>query len=213
MKFYFDKKYKNYIDDNFKKMYKNIYGNKHIIIKIYKNKKHAKTEIKNLNTLKLVKNVPKLIGFIYDEISVVMMTRIKGVDLYQFSLKHDFTETEIISIYKQIFKIYDNCVLFNIHHPDIKPENIIYDNGKISLIDFETKHTKIYGLDENGKYRGMLWCVAQSLYTIFQKKKWSDSKQEFPVKCSEDFKNFIISILYFKLPEKTVLKTSRWLLN
>ncbi len=116
------------------------------IVKIYPSSEHARVETNNLIKLENVKKVSKIIYFdISEKFSYAIIAMVKGRDLFNMIYENDYKYDEKLTkkIFKQLLKIVSKIHKKNIIHKDIKPENIIYDSEteKITLIDFENKHT------------------------------------------------------------------------
>jgi serine/threonine protein kinase len=93
---------------------------------------------------------------------------------------------------------------------DIKPENIIYDEEtkKVSIIDFEEKHTREYCSPEqilNKKItcKTDCWSLGATLYTLYTQTNYFEDSADILEKeidfdeenMSYDFKDFLSSLL------------------
>ena len=146
---------------NIKCIYENIYTieieNKQIdwIIKIYEKGRFAKKEALNLEILKDVKGIPKLlISKCNDHINYNIISKAPGIDLFEYVNKYGIiNENKVKNITKKILNILNEIHKKNIIHQDIKLENILYDNKteEVTLIDFEEKHTIDYWSPEQIK--------------------------------------------------------------
>jgi len=113
-----------------------------IIAKKYNTKNKMLEEYMNLNILKNVQNVSKLVDVdIYNYI--IYIKKIKGVDLFKEFVDRNcyMSEFESRNIIKNFLIILKNIRKYNINYTDIKLENIMYNTatGKVTLIDFENK--------------------------------------------------------------------------
>ncbi len=181
------------------------------LVKIYDKKKYAKRESENLNKLKRIEGVPKVLAVgLSDILNYVILSEAPGMDLFEYIQKHDtMTENEVRNVAKQILTILGDIHDRNIIHKDIKPENIVYDPKaeKITLIDFEEKYTDDYRSPEQvyGKTlteKTDIWSVGASLYFLMvgntpfhSEKEILRKKIVFPKNWSEDFKDFMGCLL------------------
>jgi calcium/calmodulin-dependent protein kinase I len=181
------------------------------LVKIYDKKKYAKRESDNLNKLKRIKGVPKILAVgLSESLNYIILSEAPGMDLFEYIQKHGtMTENEIRNIAKQILMILKDIHDHNIVHKDIKPENIIYDSKteKITVIDFEEKYTDDYRSPEQiyeKKLTGKtdIWSTGVTLYflminnTPFRSEKEILRKQIiFPDRWSDDFKDFMGCLL------------------
>jgi serine/threonine protein kinase len=161
-------------DWSLKKVYDRIYSiivNKvpiNWLVKTYEKSKYAMIEARNLNYLKNVKGVPKILASsISNNFSYIIMSYIQGVDLYDHIEEYGiFSEEDAKPIIKQLLTIVKQCHSCKIIHKDIKPENIIYniEDQSIHLIDFEGKETEGYRSPEQVK--GGILSTKTDMYTI-----------------------------------------------
>jgi serine/threonine protein kinase len=181
------------------------------LVKIYDKKKYAKRESENLNKLKRIDGVPKVLAVgLSDTLNYVILSEAPGMDLYEYINKHGvMTEKEVKSVARQLLTIVREIHDRNIVHKDIKPENIIYDNetDKITLIDFEEKYTDDYRSPEQvyGKTvceKTDIWSIGITFYYLVtghvpfsNEREILRKKIAFPAKWSEDFKDFLCCLI------------------
>jgi serine/threonine protein kinase len=181
------------------------------LVKIYDKKKYAKKESENLNRLKRIKGVPKVLAVgLSNSLNYVILSEAPGMDLFEYIHQNGvMTEDEVKNIAKQLMTIMDDIHNRDIIHKDIKPENIVYDPNtqKITLIDFEEKYTDDYRSPEQvyGKTlsdKTDIWSIGVTLYYLavgtvpfHTEKEILRKKLVFPKKWSEDFKDFMGCLL------------------
>lgn len=91
--------------------------------------------------MKLLRSLPNILEF-YDVFSVKNNTCIitelcEGGDLSKLlKSKKTLSESDAISILKQIINGYRGIYRFGIIHRDLKPANIFFVNGKVKIADF-----------------------------------------------------------------------------
>lgn len=89
--------------------------------------------------------------FIEDEDAYIVMEWIEGKTLRELQKENDkLPVNEVLNIIFQICSAIDYAHYQNIIHKDIKPENIIYDKGKVTIIDFGLANL----FDENDNNNG-----------------------------------------------------------
>lgn len=134
----------------FNKVYSINVGDKDLkwLVKVYNSRKQAKKESSNLEKLKNVEGIPKvLVVSLSDSISYIILSQAPGKDLFEHVSEHGtMSEDEIRDIADQLLNILYDVHSKKIIHKDLKPENVIYDKdtGKVTLIDFEEKFTEDY---------------------------------------------------------------------
>lgn len=181
------------------------------LVKIYDSKKHAKRESENLNKLKRIEGVPRVLAVgLSTSLNYVILSEAPGMDLFEYVKKNGrMIEEEVKNISKQLMKILKDIHNLNIIHKDIKPENIIYEpvSKKITLIDFEEKYTDDYRSPEqvNGKSltnKTDIWSVGVTFYYLMvanvpfhTEKEILRKKIVFPKKWTEDFKDFMSCLI------------------
>lgn len=207
---------KNYI---LKKLYAQVYNiilnNNEIdwIVKIYKNKKHTKIESLNLTRMEDIENVPKILSYSFSyKINYIIMTKMKGIDMFEYIMNKNIKlkERNIKDISIQILNILKKIHSKGIIHGDIKPENLIYDEStkKVSIIDFEEKHTIEYSspeqiLNKKISYKTDCWSLGVTLYTLYTRTNYFTDKADILEKeidfekenMSYDFKDFLYCLL------------------
>lgn len=179
------------------------------LVKIYDKKKYAKRESDNLNRLKYISGVPKILaaGF-SDKLNYIILSEAQGMDLFEYVNKHGvFSENEVKKIARQILVILKKIHKHDIIHKDIKPENIMFDGNKVTIIDFEEKYTDDYRSPEQVNWTTIsnktdIWSVGVTLYYLmvgnvpFQtEKEILKKKLQFPNNWSIDFKDFMNCLL------------------
>jgi len=85
------------------------------------------------------KSVPQLLGIINEkDFYAFILERKPGVTVHSllFKEKHLFTGQEIREIFSQLIDIIEYLHNQGIIHGDIRPSNVLLNNGKIYLIDF-----------------------------------------------------------------------------
>lgn len=172
-----------FVDQNWKisKLYNHIYmvlvQDKPInwLVKTYSKSKYAIREQTNLNQLKTVSGIPRVLcSGISDTFNYIMISKVPGIDLYEHIQKYGIMhEQEIKNIAKQLLTIINEVHKRNIIHRDIKPENIIYDKKTqtISLIDFEEKYTEDFQspeqvIDRRITRKTDIWSIGVTLYFL-----------------------------------------------
>lgn len=149
------------------------------LLKTYKDTKYAKRESKNLEILKNIKGVPKVLTVgLSNYLNYIILSQAEGEDLFEHVKKNgSFSQEETKNITKQLLTIIKNIHDKKIIHNDIKPENIIYDKQTqtVCLIDFEEKYTQDYQSPErlNGKKitsKTDLWSLGVTIYFLLDGK-------------------------------------------
>ena len=216
---------------NLSQLYENIYSinvkGKTLdwFVKTYKNKKYIVREIKNLNSIKTINNVPKILATgLSDTLNYIILSKQKGIDLFEYvEANNVFNENSIKHIVIQILDILIKIYEKNIIHGDIKPENIIYDKEekKISLIDFEGKHTEDYCSPEQISKMKITdktdsWSLGVTIYTIVVGKRLFNSYKEtnekkilFPKEWSDDFQDFMFCLIERDLKLRYTISEAR----
>ena len=210
-----------FLNDDWKlvPMYKNIY-NLYVqgeelgwIVKVYEKKKYAKQESMNLNKLKNYPGFPKLLATGFSiKLNYNVISKENGLDLHEYcsTTGKKFFEREVKDIARELLKLISKMHKKKIIHGDIKPENIIYDpaSRKLSLIDFEGKHTREYASPEQ-IFSGIavtnktdLWSLGVVLYWLMTAtypfanyKELRDKRLKLPVRWSSEFKEFIYCLI------------------
>lgn len=132
-------------EGGFAEVYKVKKNNKFYAMKIIKMNapknilKSVETEIKLLGELSKSPNCNKSIACIYEgyrdgDTFRIIMEYIKGDTLG--SLVDELSPSNIINIFLQSVKTLEYIHEHGVLHRDIKPDNIMYDNGKIVFVDF-----------------------------------------------------------------------------
>lgn len=179
------------------------------IIKVHPEKKYADREIKRLNMLKNVKGIPKILAVgLSNNFNYIILSRAKGVDLFEYVQKHGvFTEKKIRPLIRNFLTILKQVHDKGIIHKDLKPENIIYDGSELVLIDFEGKQTNAYRSPEQvigGKIteKTDIWSTGIICYYLLtgdvpyqNGKEILNKKLHFCKKWSDDFKDFLSCLL------------------
>lgn len=177
------------------------------LVKLYKSKKYAKKESRNLNKLKNIKNVPSILSVgLSDSLNYVILSQAPGMDLFDYVEKHGiFSEKEIKNIAIQLLIIVKNIHKKKIIHKDIKPENIVYDDKteQITLIDFEERYTEEYCSPEQANsdkvtYKTDMWSIGVTLYFLATAEQLFQNEKDVLYKpiilkkeFSTDFKDFL----------------------
>jgi serine/threonine protein kinase len=179
------------------------------LVKTYDKKKYAKRESDHLNRLKNVPGVPRILtaGF-SDVLNYIIISEAPGMDFFDYiKNKGVLSESEVKTVSKQLFETIKEMHKCDIIHKDIKPENIIYDGAKITLIDFEGKYTKDYQSPEqvDGECvteKTDIWSTGVTLYYLMVGDVPFETEKEIlckrPVyldKWSSDFKDFMDCLL------------------
>lgn len=160
------------------------------LVKSYDKIKYAKKESENLNKLKKIKGVPKMLAVgLSKNFSYIILSQAPGMDLFEYTEKYGyFSEKTIKPIVRQILNIINKIHHLDIIHKDIKPENIIYDRTTqdIVLIDFEGKCTDDYRSPEQVLGTSIsaktdIWSIGATIYYLVH--------GEVPFKCSKDILN------------------------
>lgn len=202
------------LSEIFERVYSISVGNKKLkwLVKIYDKKKYAKRESENLNRLKKVPGIPRILAVGFSEqLNYVILSQASGMDLFEYIENHHgvLSEEEVKIITKQLLTTLKAMHSHNIIHKDIKPENIIYDKSSkmVTLIDFEEKYTDDYRSPEQVHGKNLsektdIWSLGVTLYFLmvgdvpFQTEKEILRKQPtFSSKWSEDFKDFMGCLL------------------
>lgn len=77
-----------------------------------------------------------------DECVCIIEEFVKGMSLNSFITKHgNISVKEIADIALQLCQILEYLHDNKVYHADIKPENILYDNGRIYLLDYGNART------------------------------------------------------------------------
>ena len=130
-----------------------------LIAKKYSTKNEMIQEYMNLNILKNVQNIPKVVDIdIYNYI--IYLEKIEGVDLFNEFVDRNYymSEFESRNIIKNLLVILRNVRKYNINYTDIKMENIMYNTvtGIVTLIDFENnRFTEFYTPPEYLKFKSI----------------------------------------------------------
>lgn len=146
------------------------------LVKVYPKIESARAELKNLQLLFDVSEVPKIISYsIKKNFSFIVMTRFPCMDLHTHVCKFGyFTEGEIRPIVEKILvalgKIHDRDII----HRDIKPENILFSlkKDKVYIVDLEgNKYSKNYASPEqlNHKkvtYKTDMWSLGATIHLL-----------------------------------------------
>ncbi|WP_446787619.1 protein kinase domain-containing protein [Macellibacteroides fermentans] len=85
------------------------------------------------------KSIPQLLGIINEkDFYAFILERKPGVtvDSLLFKEKHLFTDEEIREIFSQLIETVEYLHKKGIIHGDIRPSNVLLNNGKIYLVDF-----------------------------------------------------------------------------
>ena len=181
------------------------------LVKVYNDKKHTIRESDNLNLLKGLEGIPKLLAVgLSNDLNYIIISEAPGTDLYEYVKKNGpLPLDEIKDIAKKLFKILISIHRKKVIHKDIKPENIIYDpkSKDITLIDFEGKYTKDYQSPEQIKNRDItkktdVWSAGMTLYYLATADLPFDSEKEilndsvtFEKGWDSEFKDFLWSLL------------------
>jgi serine/threonine protein kinase len=177
------------------------------LVKTYENKKYAKIESDNLNSLKKINGIPKVLATnISRSLSYIILSEAPGMDLFEYIDKYGvLSEKKIRVIAKQLLSIISSMHKKRIIHKDIKPENIIYDSETeaITLIDFEEKYTEDYRSPEQISKKDLtdkcdMWSTGITLYYLYtgdvpfrNEKAILYKTLVFPKGTSESFKDFL----------------------
>lgn len=207
---------KNYVlkklDDQ---IYSIILNDKEIdwIIKIYKCKKHTKTESLKLKLMEDIENVPKILYYSFSyKINYIIMSKMKGIDMFDYIMNKNtkLKEIDIKHISIQILNTLKKIHSKGITHGDIKPENLIYDEEtkKVSIIDFEEKHTTEYCspeqiLNKKISQKTDIWSLGTTIYMLYTQTLYFEDKADVLEKeidfedenMSYDFKDFLSCLL------------------
>jgi serine/threonine protein kinase len=181
------------------------------LVKTYSRQSHAKKEFSNLEKMKNVNGVPKLLASGFSKkLNYNMISRAPGCDLYDYVYKNGImNEKEIRVVAKQLLAIIKNVHACDIIHGDIKPENIIYDrkNKVVTLIDFEDKHTEDYRSPEQViekalNYKTDVWSIGITLFFLKTKRVPFEGEREilnkpikFPSTWSVEFSDFMSCLI------------------
>jgi serine/threonine protein kinase len=198
-------------------LYKNIFtvsiGNVELewLVKTYPKQSHAKKEMDNLEKLKKIEGVPKILASGHTKrFSYNMISKVNARDLYEtIDEQGTMSEKEIRLIASQLLNILKQVHLYGIIHGDIKPENIMYDrkNKKVTLIDFEDKFTDDYRSPEQIVEKRLtpksdLWSIGIVLFFLKTKRIPFKGEREiltkrikFPLRFSTEFKDFLSLLL------------------
>ena len=144
-------KYTIFVDNElgsgaFSRVYKGIYDNKEVAIKIIKIRNLSEKVIKQLKLeLKIIKIIMKnphinLLQYYavesHPNLILIIMEKCDGSELTTF-INKGINEIYIKNIIKQLINVYLYLLNLSIIHRDIKPANILVNkNGTIKLIDF-----------------------------------------------------------------------------
>jgi len=181
------------------------------LVKIHNTEKYCRREAENLNRLKKVDNVPKVlaVGF-SSRFNYIIISKAIGTDLHEYlETVGNFSETDLKPIALQLLisigKIHSQKVI----HKDIKPENIIYDRstGRITIIDFEGKETEEYRSPEqivgkNITSKTDIWSIGVTLYKLLagdtpfhNDRETLEKPLRFSKNWSENLKDFLGSLI------------------
>lgn len=182
------------------------------LLKVYDNIWTAENEKLRLTKLKDVEGVPKLLlSYISDDFSYAILSKMPGLDLYEFYKKYSLVgENELRKIMLAFLPILKQIHEKGVVHADIKLENIMYDykTGKVSIVDFDFRETRLFKspermLGSKKSKRGDMWAVGVTCYMLrtglhpfyskdeilFKNAIWVD--QHFSV----DFQDFLSCLL------------------
>lgn len=183
--------------------------NEKYALKIIRNEKRfhkqAQIEIKILNDIKSnEKNCIKLIeDFLYNG-HICLLFDICGKNLYEILKNNNFEGFDINTIniiVKQLGICFDYLNKKRIVHGDVKPENILINGTKITVIDFGSAcyvHNRIHSYIQSRYYRAPeiilginynsmidIWSIGCILYELFTGKPLFPSKNEYELFASQ----------------------------
>lgn len=93
------------------------------------------------------RRIPKVIDIIKDtKGTYYIMDCIKGMNLYEYIKHYRFTYRALIKLVIDLCQILEHVHCMNVIHGDIKPENIVFDEENIHLVDFGSSFR---GIDSN----------------------------------------------------------------
>lgn len=147
-----------------------MYKNHNYVLKIYNYEFFFDKEKDNLTKLIYVNNVPKLKLISTNEFKWIIMTKIEGIDLFDYIHTYGWlSERKGKNMLYKLIYLVKNIHSLKVVHGDIKPENIIYNpaDRTISLIDFDNKFTDQYCspqqlYTEVQTMKDDIWCIATS---------------------------------------------------
>lgn len=204
-------------DWGFKERYPRVYDltvkNKKVnwIVKMYKKKDRAKIESYNLSKLKGISGIPEVLAVrLSNDMNYIILSEAEGQDLFDYFNERDkLSEKETKNIIHNLLIIVEKMHKREVIHTDIKPENIVYDrkSGKVSLIDFEERHTEgylspsmVYG--SGGSKSSDMWAIGVSCYLLLKGELPFKNKDEILHKdpkmsssWSKDCKDFLRCLL------------------
>jgi calcium/calmodulin-dependent protein kinase I len=179
-----------------------------LIVKLYREEKHALNELITLQTLTNVRGVPKIVASSRENYSYIILTKAPGIDLYEYTQKYGvFTPEKLRPLIRSLLKILGCIHEKGIVHKDIKPENIIYDGKDVALIDFEGKHTDEFCSPEQVRKEKIdskvdLWALGVTCYCLVDgdvpyhnKEEILHKKLQMNQNWDRYFKNFLTILL------------------
>lgn len=128
-------------------------------------------------------SIPNLLGVINagrDYFFILEYMKGKPIEQMLFQDNHQFTPGEIYGIGRQLTELISYLHTKEIVHRDIRISNVLYDNGRIALVDFGLARfstQKEYPLDSDFSYLGdfLLYLIYSSYSGSFSKKcPWYD---------------------------------------
>ena len=152
------------------------------LIKTYSSQELAENEYNNLMILKDCKNIPKILasGSVKREFNYIILSRAKGIDLYEYVKVNNISENESKKIMKNLLTTVKYIHGKKLIHGDIKIENIIYDynSNDICLIDFESSKRTLEFMspeqcgnsNKNVTNKTDIWSCGIVLYCMLSKK-------------------------------------------
>lgn len=93
------------------------------------------------------RRVPKVIDIVKDTCGTYfIMDCIKGMNLYEYIKHYKLTNQRLIRLIINLCQILEHVHCMNIIHGDIKPENLMFDEEDVHLVDFGSSFR---GVDSN----------------------------------------------------------------
>lgn len=109
-------------------------------VKILRSDQNVDAEIEALKICSGHRNIVQFVEVIRDEKYVYIVTELlRGRELFEYVSKHELSESEVRTLFKDIYRAVHFMHSKNIVHRDLKPENIMFTGGgsvDLKVIDF-----------------------------------------------------------------------------